>query len=296
MIVVSGAAIFGALVILVLMAWPGQRVSRQRLGIERKPIDVGRSMDQFLERHGKRQRIAQALTLADIGTDPGQFVLRVLVASLLAGVLGLLFSPIVALVGLVVPFLGARTWVGHKGTKRQAKFAEQLSDALQMLIASLRSGFGLNQALEIVTEEIDEPGHSEFAQVMAEVRMGRDLSDSLRSLSQRMDNRDLEWVVSAIDINRETGGNLAEILDNVNGTIRERQRIGRKVRTFTAEGRLSAKIITALPFLLALLEWRTNPDGFSAFFSGLGLVLLCFSGVLLFLGWLWIRKIATIKF
>jgi tight adherence protein B len=111
-----------------------------------------------------------------------------------------------------------------------------------------------------------------------------------------MDNQDLEWVVGAIDINRETGGNLAEILENVNGTIRERQRIHRKVRTYTAEGRLSAKVMVVLPCLLFLLQWKTNPDGASNFFSGLGLVALGVAMVLMFLGWLWIRKIVAVKF
>jgi len=165
-----------------------------------------------------------------------------------------------------------------------------------MLIASLRSGFGLNQALEVLAEEAEEPARSEFAQVAAESRMGRDLSDSLRALSQRMDSQDLDWVVGAIDINRDTGGNLAEILDNVNSTMRERQRIGRKVRTHTAEGRLSAKIMMAIPCLLFLLQWRVNPEGTSNFFSGLGLVALGTALVLMFLGWLWIRKIVSIKF
>jgi tight adherence protein B len=296
MIWLAGAAIFAALFLLVLMALPGQRVSKSRLGIESKPIDVGRSMDAFLERHGKRQGLAHALVLADIDTNPGKFALRVLVASLLAGVVGLLVHPLLGLVGLMVPVLTARMWVRFKGTRRQNQFAEQLPDTLQMLISSLRSGFGLNQSLEVLTEEAEEPTRSEFAQVMAESRMGRDLSDSLGALSQRMDSQDLEWVVGAIDINRETGGNLAEILENVNGTVRERQRIGRKVRTYTAEGRLSAKIMVALPCLLFLLQWRVNPEGTSNFFSGLGLVALGTAMVLMVLGWLWIRKIVSIKF
>jgi tight adherence protein B len=266
------------------------------LGIERRSVDVGRSMNDLLERHGKRRGMAQALAMADINTDPGQFALRILLASLLAAVLGLLISPVLAVVGLVVPFVAARTWVRMKGAKRQAKFAEQLPDILQQLIASMKSGFGLSQAMEALTEEIDEPARSEIAQVMAEARVGRDLTDSLRSLSRRMDNRDLEWVIGAIDINRDTGGNLAEILENVNSTIRERQRIGRKVLTFTAEGRLSAKILFVLPILIGLLEWRTNPEGFAHLFSGLGLMFLGLAVVLLFVGTVWIRKIASIKF
>jgi tight adherence protein B len=296
MIVASGVAIFLALFILVMLAWPAQKVRKSRLGIERKPIDVGRSMSDFLERHGKRRGIAAALAMADITTEPGQFVLRLLVVALLTGVLGLLIHPVVGLLGFVAPFLAGRTWVATKGSKRQAKFAEQLPDMLQLLIASMKSGFGFSQAMEVLTEEIDEPARSEIAQVMAEGRMGRDMSDALRSLSQRMDNEDLEWVIGAIDINRDTGGNLAEILDNVNGTIRERQRIGRKVRTFTAEGRLSAKILFALPILIGVLEWRTNPDGFAHLFTGLGLVFLGLAVVLMVVGTLWIRKIATIRF
>jgi tight adherence protein B len=296
MIALSGVAVFAGLFLLILMALPGPRVGKSRLGIERKPMNVGRSMNDFLERHGKRRGIAQALALADISTDPGQFALRVLLISLLAAVLGLVISPILALVGLVVPGLVTRAWVHMKGAKRQAKFAEQLPDMLQLVIASVKSGFGLTQALEALTEEIDEPARSEIAQVMAETRMGRDLSDSLHSLSERMENRDLEWVIGAIGINRETGGNLAEILGNVNNTIRERQRIGRKVRTFTAEGRLSAKVLFVLPILIGLLEWRSNPDGFAHLFSGLGLVFLCLAMVLLLVGTFWIRKIASIKF
>jgi tight adherence protein B len=163
-------------------------------------------------------------------------------------------------------------------------------------VTSLKAGFGLTQALTTVAEEGEEPSRSEFGQVLAETRMGRDLPDALRSLSERMANKDLEWVVSAVEINRQTGGNLSEILDNVNGTIRERQRIGRKIRTFTAEGRMSAKVMVVLPCVFFLLEWRSNPSGFQHFFSGLGLVMLCVAIVLMILGTLWIRKIASIKF
>jgi tight adherence protein B len=103
---------------------------------------------------------------------------------------------------------------------------------------ALRSGYGITQALESVAEEAEEPARSEFAHVLVESRMGRDLSSAMHALAERMESKDLEWVVSAIDINRETGGNLSEILQAVSGTIRERGRIGRQVRTLTAEGAL----------------------------------------------------------
>jgi tight adherence protein B len=295
MIVLWGAAVFGAVFILVRMAWPGQRVSKARLGIERKPVNPGASMDAFLERHGKRQGLAQALNLAEISTDPGSFALRVLLASIVLGIGGLVITPLLGLVGLLLPFFAVRAWVAHKGRKRQERFAEQLSDVIQLLIASMRSGFGLMQALGVLVDECEEPFRGEIERVLAEVRAGRDLSDSLRSLAVRMDNTDLDWVVGAIDINRETGGNLSEILEHVNETIRSRARITRKIRTYTAEARLSAKILLAVPILLALVEWHSNPDGFANLFRSWGLVALCTAFVLIALGLVWMRKISTIK-
>jgi tight adherence protein B len=294
--VIFGVVFFLGLLGLALLALPQRRVKRSRLGIEREPLNLSRSVDTFLEHRGRRQGVAQALVLAGVSTEPGTFVLRVFIGSLLVAIGMLaLAGPVLALVGFVAPILVARMVVTAKGRKRRNRFAEQLPDTIQMMITSLRSGFGLSQTLEIVAEEAEEPTRTEIARVMSETRMGRDLTDAMQSLAERMDNQDLQWVVGAININRDTGGNLAEILENVGSTVRERARMKRKVRTFTAEGRMSARVLTALPFLMALLQWRVNPKGFESFFSGLGLVLLGACGVLLLLGWLWIRKIVSIK-
>ena len=158
---------------------------------------------------------------------------------------------------------------------------------------ALRSGYGITQALESVADEAEEPSRSEFAQVLVESRLGRDLSDAMRSLAQRMESKDLEWVVSAIDINRETGGNLSEILQQVGTTIRERQRMARHVRTLTAEGRLSARILTLLPFLMAFWQWRTNPDNFALLTHGIGLAALILAGILMVLGTVWVHRIVN---
>ena len=143
--------------------------------------------------------------------------------------------------------------------KRQAAFADQLPDVLQLVTTALRSGYGLTQALDSVAEEAEEPARSEFAHVLVEARLGRDLSEAMRALAQRMESEDLEWVVAAIDINRDTGGNLSEILNTVSATIRERQRMARQVRTLTAEGRLSARILTVLPLADGLLAVAGQP-------------------------------------
>jgi tight adherence protein B len=108
-----------------------------------------------------------------------------------------------------------------------------------------------------------------------------------------MDSKDLEWVVSAIDINRETGGNLSEILNTVAVTIRERQRMSRHVRTLTAEGRLSARILTVLPLAMMLWQRLVNPESFALLTHGVGLVALVAAGVLVMLGSIWVRRIVT---
>jgi tight adherence protein B len=153
-----------------------------------------------------------------------------------------------------------------------------LPDVLQLVTTALRSGYGITQALESVAEEAEEPARSEFAHVLVESRLGRDLSDSMRALAQRMESKDLEWVVSAIDINRETGGNLSEVLNTVSTTIRERGRMARHVRTLTAEGRLSARILIALPMVMLAWQWRVNPDNFELLTYGVGLIALVIAG------------------
>jgi tight adherence protein B len=295
MIALSAAAIFAALFLLVLLAWPDRRVSKSRLGIERKPFTPGKSLAAMLERWGQRTGVQHALVLAGIDIDAGTFMLRVLVASVLLGILGLLVSPLLGLVLTATPFLVTRWWVGHKGRKRQEKFAVQLPDFLQSVVMSVRSGFGLSQTLEAVAGETQEPMRNEIERVLAEVRMGQSLTDSLHALSDRMDNPDLDWVIAAVEINRETGGNLSEILTTVNTTLRDRQRLHRKVRTFTAEGRLSARILTVMPFIFGFWQWRTHPDGFNQLlhFPGAAVLLAC--GVLIVVGWFWIRRIVTVK-
>jgi tight adherence protein B len=225
---------------------------------------------------------------------PGEFLGTVAVVALLAGFVGLLIGgPLLALIAIVVVCLAVKVYVSHAKAKRQAAFADQLPDVLQLLTTALRSGFGLMQALDSVAEEAEEPARAEFTHVLVESRLGRDLSDGMRALAHRMDSQDLEWVVAAIDINRETGGNLSEILHTVAATIRERQRMARQVRTLTAEGRLSARILTVLPFVMALWQWRVNKQNFTLLTHGGGLVALIIAGVLVVLGTFWTRKIVN---
>jgi tight adherence protein B len=296
----GAGGIFAGLFLVALLLFPRQRVSKARLGIN-KPRNVSdfgtrtlSAVEEVLERHGKRADLATTLAVADISVKPGEFVAMVAVVAAVAGLVGLFIGgPLLGLAAAAVVCLGVRFYVRRAKVKRQTAFADQLPDVLQLVTTALRSGYGITQALESVAEEAEEPARSEFAHVLVESRLGRDLSEALRALAQRMQSKDLEWVVSAIDINRDTGGNLSEILNTVSETIRERQRIARHVRTLTAEGRLSARVLTVLPVAMLFWQWRVNPDNFDLLTYGIGLIALIVAGIFLLVGSVWVRKIVN---
>ena len=297
---VGAAGVFAGIFLLAYLVVPRERVSRARLGVQgpRRASDMGvrtvSAVDEALQRYGKRADLDATLAMANISMKPADFVATVGVVGVVAGLVGLLLGgPIIAILVTGVVWLVVRFHVRRAKAKHQAAFADQLPDVLQLVTTALRSGFGITQALESVAEEAQEPARSEFAHVLAESRMGRDLSDSLHALAARMESKDLEWIVGAIDINREAGGNLSEILQKVSITIRERGRIHRQVRTLTAEGRLSAKILIVLPLLMLLWQWRVNPENFELLTSGVGLIALGFAGMLMVVGSLWVRKIVN---
>jgi len=297
---VGAAGIFVGLFLLGALLFPRARVSKARLGIN-KPrtastmgVKTMSAVDEALERYGKRADLGETLAMADIAMQPAEFAATVAIVAVVAGLLGLVaLGPIVGLIVAMLVCAGTAAYVRRARDRRRAAFADQLPDVLQLVTTALRSGYGITQALESVAEEAEEPARSEFANVLAESRLGRDLSESLHALASRMGSNDLEWVVSAIDINRDTGGNLSEILQKVSLTIRERARIGRQVRTLTAEGRLSARILLVLPFAMLLWQWRVNPDNLAKLTEGVGLVFLAFAGIMLVLGSLWVRRIVN---
>jgi tight adherence protein B len=299
-LIAGAAGLFVGLFLLMLLLFPGERVSKARLGIDkpRSMSDIGTrsvsAIEEALERYGKRADLGNALAVADISMRPAEFVAMVAVVAVVAGLVGLMLAgPIVGVLVTIAVCVAVRFYVRRAEAKRQAAFADQLPDVLQLVTTALRSGFGLTQALESVAEDAEEPARSEFAHVLAEVRLGRDLSDSMTALARRMGSKDLEWVVSAIDINRDTGGNLSEILDRVSSTVRERGRIARQVRTLTAEGRLSARILMATPLLMLLWQWRVNRANFELLTYGVGLVALFVAGILMILGGIWVHKIVN---
>jgi tight adherence protein B len=252
----------------------------------------------MLVRRGQLARWAAALEQAGIAMSLPDFVLLVGLLALVAGALGVVVGGLVLGLPLVllVP-LGARSLVALRTKRRQAAFADQLDDSLQLLASSLRAGHSLLRALDALSHEAEEPTATEFARIVNETRVGRDLSIALDELAARMGSDDFTWVAQAIAIHREVGGNLAEVLDAVGNTIRERNAIRRQVKALAAEGKLSAIVLMALPFGIGGFIWLTNPGYLARFtHSGLGWGMLVFAGLLLVGGGFWLKKMVSIRF
>jgi tight adherence protein B len=200
---------------------------------------------------------------------------------------------VLGILGTAAPRMVLNTMIN----RRREAFADQLEGTLQIVAGSLRSGYGLVQAVSTVAAESPSPTSDEFGRVVVENRLGRTVEDATRAMAERLENEDLEWVVEAIEIQHEVGGNLAEVLDTVTATIRDRNNIRRQVKALSAEGRISAIILIALPFVVASLIAVVTPDYLTELFSTvIGRIMLGFAGLMMLLGTVWIKKLVKVDF
>jgi tight adherence protein B len=171
----------------------------------------------------------------------------------------------------------------------------QLPDTLNLISTSLRAGYSLLQALEAVGEEAPDPTRREFGRAIAEIRLGMNLHDALDGIAVRMGSQDFDWTVMAIGIQREVGGNLAEVLQTTAETMVHRNRLRREMKALTAEGRISALILSIMPFGLFGFIWLTNPDYLEPLLtSTVGLIVMAGGVVFIGVGIFWMQKIVTI--
>jgi tight adherence protein B len=193
--------------------------------------------------------------------------------------------------GAIVP----RLVLLNRVAKRESLFLSQLPDVLQLLSGSLQAGYGFMQAIDTVAKEATPPASSEFARVLAEARLGMPIEDALNSMAERVGGEDFRWVVLAINIQRQVGGNLAALLSTVANTLREREMVRRQIKVLSAEGRLSAIILVALPFLLAGYISIVNPGYLQTMFDEtIGKIMVAGGIVLMGIGIVWMRKIIKI--
>ncbi|HEU4942390.1 MAG TPA: type II secretion system F family protein [Gaiellaceae bacterium] len=265
---------------------PGRAASRVLVGAERS-----------LEGTKWWNRFKETLELAEIRMSATRIALWTLAATLLAMwlVVLVLGSPIFAVIGLAVPFV-VRSLIYRKLERRRKQFGEQLPDNLQVLASALRAGHSFVGALSVVIDDADEPSRSEFRRVVADEQLGVPLEDAIRSVVRRMDNEDLEQVALVAALQRQTGGNMAEVLERVTDTIRERFELRRMVQTLTAQGRMSRWIVSALPVVLLVAISIINPEYIQPLFRSTGgRLALMLAAAMLVAGSLVIKKIVNIK-
>jgi tight adherence protein B len=261
------------------------------------PASVTSFGRRFADKRGFAERLDAELEAASVSLRSGEFVV-VTVAAVFAGALiglAIFRGPLFALIGGIVAGLAPTVMLRVALKRRAEKLREQLPDVLTIMASSLRAGHSFLQALDTVAREIAQPAATEFQRVVAEIRLGRGAEDALEALAERVGSADFKWAVLAVNIQREVGGNLAEILDNVSDTLRERAMMRRQVRVLTSEGRLSAWVLTLLPIGIALYLFATSPDYIGLLFkSTFGLIMVGGALGLLLAGVLWMRKIVNI--
>ena len=273
---------------------PGDDAARQGslLG-GRVMLDAGRS----LEKARWWPAFVEKLDIARVEVEPQKLVV------LLAGATVLVFafltlltgSAAVGLLALLMPF-GARSLLERRVAAQRRKFVDQLPDNLQVMASAMRAGHSFSGALSVVVEDAPEPTRTELARVVADERMGVPVDEALAVVVRRMDSKDLEQVALVATLQRETGGNTAEVLERVTDTIRERLALRRLIASLTAQGRLSRWVLTAIPVVLLLATTALNPGYVAPLYTEpLGRVLLVVSAVMVVSGSLVIGRIVNIK-
>lgn len=254
--------------------------------------------EEFAERQGFLAKTEAALERAALPLRAAEALFFYAALTLIVFVLLFLVTGNVMATLLVGGILAAipPVIVSFKAKKRQKAFLAQLPDTLALLAGTLRAGYSLMQGVEAVSQEVDEPMGSELRRVVTESRLGRPLEESLESSAERMNSPDFSWAVMAIRIQREVGGNLAELLLTVGDTMTQRERLRRDVAALTAEGKVSAIVLGLLPIGLAGAMFVINPEYISALFTTkAGNVMLGAAVILAGFGFFWMKKTIEIE-
>ncbi len=203
---------------------------------------------------------------------------------------------LVTLIGLTAGVFAPWAYLSYKAGQRRKAFMSALPDTLQLMAGSLSAGYSMPQAVDTVVREGRPPISTEFNRALVETRLGVELEDALDGIAERMGSVDFVWVVMAIRIQREVGGNLAEVLTTVAATLRERERLRRQVQVLSAEGRLSAWILGLLPVAFALYLVVVRPSYLEPLVGNvIGWIIIGTGVLLLLVGGLWLRKVVKVE-
>lgn len=309
---IGAAAVFAALALVLLLLLPQRRRASDALGAiaalsgrarpRGKLSELTSRATLFAEdtltRGGNETGLRLKLDRAGLALREGEFALIVFSVVAVVGVGGFLFlGPLFAIGGAIAVILLSISLVNYLAKRRSDKFRLQLPDTLQLISGSLRAGFGLNQALSAVASEQPAPTSEEFSRAQLEVHLGRDVEDALRNMAVRTQSEDMPWVAEAIEIHREIGGDVADLLDQIAATVRERERIRGQIQVLSAEGKVSGIVLVTLPFVIAGLTFSVAPDYLGELTSSTpGRIMLAAGIGAMIIGIFWIRRIVTLEF
>lgn len=246
-----------------------------------------------------QRKLANQLIAAGVKTSLQSWVLLCITVGVVVTTLAAVATANLAaalLLGLVGGLLLPPVYLRSKINARAAKFQQELPSLLQVLASSLRAGLSFRQALE--SAAINDKGEVgvQIRQALAEVQLGGELEEALFRVADRMKSLDLRWLVAALQIQREVGGSLSGILDNVANTIRTRAEIRREIQVLSAEGRLSANVLVSMPFVMMLILSFVRPGYMEFFFSSAaGIFLMSMFAVLMIVGWVWMKQLVKIE-
>lgn len=226
-------------------------------------FDMADRLDKLLSGQNFFDPIKERIAKSDVKLRVSEYMILIVISAF--GVMGLALyffngSPLMGIVGFLFGLRLPRMYINYAANRRMRAFDDQLGDTLNLWVNALRSGYSVLQAMESIATELPPPVSKEFERVVQEVRLGLGLEQALTNMYRRVPSEDLDLVITAVNIQREVGGNLAEVLDTISYTIRERVRIKGEIKTLTAQGRISGWIISLLPVGLALVLYAINPD------------------------------------
>lgn len=257
----------------------GKYIDEEQKGGRSKSDDKSSSLmtewvNRRVEKSSLGEKLSRSLARADLKFKPGEFIAFIFILAVGLGGLAWFVSGdnptaktvsgiIGFILGLVIPLMYVRSQQG----RRLGKFNNQLSDMLNLMVNGLRAGYSTMQAMEAVSKELPAPINEEFRRVVQEMQLGIPMDKALENLLRRIPSEDLDFVVTAINVQREVGGPLAEILDTIAFTIRERVRIKGEIRVMTSQVRASGSILSGIPFAVFILIWFINQDYMMEFFN-----------------------------
>jgi tight adherence protein B len=310
---IGGGILFFLLAVGAIVSMMGEKsLVEERLGpyfdeqelreSKDKSSPVGDWLNTRVEKSTYGGRLSRELARADLKLKPAEYIAMMVIFGFGVGFVAWFFGGNSIIVGLIGVGLGAlipRFYVKQQQGKRLVKFSEQLPDMLGLMVNGLRAGYSVMQAMEAVSKELPAPISDEFRRVVQEIQIGLSMDRALDNLYRRIPSEDLDLTITAMNVQREVGGNLAEILDTISYTIRERVRIKGEIRVLTSQVVYSSRVLSSMPFLIAGALWFMNRPYMMMFFEPssrmIGIPVLIFGGFMILGGYLVMGKIADIE-